>query len=202
MTEIQNIPYFDGHCDTIWRCMKREAVPDYGATEDECRAYFSACARPAGKQGPRGPAPWSTLPETRSVFCPVRRCTRAAPNTAWTKLREMHDWFLSQIQENSDLVSRCKTGAEVDAAAARHRTAALLSVEGADLLDCALDTWKPWPRGVRLITGLNNANVLSGSCADERPRIVCLLVVNSLQKCMNTEYLQMFLTYLMPVSGT
>ena len=44
MTEIQNIPYFDGHCDTIWRCMKREAVPDYGATEDECRAYFSACA--------------------------------------------------------------------------------------------------------------------------------------------------------------
>ena len=24
--------------------MKREAVPDYGATEDECRAYFSACA--------------------------------------------------------------------------------------------------------------------------------------------------------------
>ena len=24
--------------------MKREAVPDYGVTEDECRAYFSACA--------------------------------------------------------------------------------------------------------------------------------------------------------------
>ena len=31
----------------------------------------------------------------------------------------------------------------------------------------------------------------------------CLFMgVNSLQKCMNTEYLQMFLTYLMPVSGT
>ena len=51
MTEIQNIPYFDGHCDTIWRCMKREAVPDYGATEDERRAYFFRLRRPAGKQG-------------------------------------------------------------------------------------------------------------------------------------------------------
>lgn len=78
MTEIQNIPYFDGHCDTIWRCMKREAVPDYGATEDECRAYFSACAalRETG-------ATWtcSVVNTTGNAlsFCPVRRCTRAAP---------------------------------------------------------------------------------------------------------------------------
>lgn len=69
------------------------------------------------------------------------------PNTAWTKLREMHDWFLSQIQENSDLVSRCKTGAEVDAAAAQHRTAALLSVEGATCWTVPWITWKPWPPG-------------------------------------------------------
>ncbi len=84
----------------------------------------------------------------------------------------MHDWFLSQIQENSDLSSLCKTGAEVDTAAAQHRTAALLSVEGADLLDCALDrleTVASW--GVRLINPVwNNANVLSGSCADEPDR--------------------------------
>lgn len=160
--------------------------------------------RPAGKQGPRGPAPWSTLPETRSVFALYDDVRALPPNTAWTKLREMHDWFLSQIQENSDLVSRCKTGAEVDAAAARHRTAALLSVEGADLLDCALDhleTVASW--GVRLINPVwNNANVLSGSCADEPDRGLSVYGREFVAKCMNTEYLQMFLTYLMPVSGT
>ena len=114
----------------------------------------------------------------------------------------MHDWFLSQIQENSDLVSRCKTGAEVDAAAARHRTAALLSVEGADLLDCALDhleTVASW--GVRLINGTTPMS--SQAPAPMSLTADCLfMAVNSLQKCMNTEYLQMFLTYLMPVSGT
>ena len=172
MTEIQNIPYFDGHCDTIWRCMKREAVPDYGATEDECRAYFSACAALRENRGHVDLLRGQHYRKRAQFFALYDDVRALPPNTAWTKLREMHDWFLSQIQENSDLVSRCKTGAEVDAAAAQHRTAALLSVEGADLLDCALDhleTVASW--GVRLINPVwNNANVLSGSCADEPDR--------------------------------
>ena len=36
------IPYFDAHCDTIWRCMVTEPVADYGETEAERRAYFQA----------------------------------------------------------------------------------------------------------------------------------------------------------------
>ena len=31
------IPYFDAHCDTIWRCMVTEPVADYGETEAERR---------------------------------------------------------------------------------------------------------------------------------------------------------------------
>ena len=172
MTEIQNIPYFDGHCDTIWRCMKREAVPDYGATEDECRAYFSACAALRENRGHVDLLRGQHYRKRAQFFALYDDVRALPPNTAWTKLREMHDWFLFQIQENSDLVSHCITGAEVDAAAAQHRTAALLSVEGADLLDCALDhleTVASW--GVRLINPVwNNANVLSGSCADEPDR--------------------------------
>ena len=129
MTEIQNIPYFDGHCDTIWRCMKREAVPDYGATEDECRAYFSACAALRENRGHVDLLRGQHYRKRAQFFALYDDVRALPPNTAWTKLREMHDWFLSQIQENSDLVSRCKTGAEVDTAAAQHRTAALLSVE-------------------------------------------------------------------------
>lgn len=36
------IPYFDAHCDTIWRCMVTEPVADYGETEAERCAYFQA----------------------------------------------------------------------------------------------------------------------------------------------------------------
>ena len=114
--------------------MKREAVPDYGATEDECRAYFSACAALRENRGHVDLLRGQHYRKRAQFFALYDDVRALPPNTAWTKLREMHDWFLSQIQENSDLVSRCKTGAEVDAAAAQHRTAALLSVEGADLL--------------------------------------------------------------------
>ena len=114
--------------------MKREAVPDYGATEDECRAYFSACAALRENRGHVDLLRGQHYRKRAQFFALYDDVRALPPNTAWTKLREMHDWFLSQIQENSDLVSLCKTGAEVDAAAAQHRTAALLSVEGADLL--------------------------------------------------------------------
>ena len=114
--------------------MKREAVPDYGVTEDECRAYFSACAALRENRGHVDLLRGQHYRKRAQFFALYDDVRALPPNTAWTKLREMHDWFLSQIQENSDLVSRCKTGAEVDAAAAQHRTAALLSVEGADLL--------------------------------------------------------------------
>lgn len=147
MTEIQNIPYFDGHCDTIWRCMKREAVPDYGVTEDECRAYFSACAALRENRGHVDLLRGQHYRKRAQFFALYDDVRALPPNTAWTKLREMHDWFLSQIQEKSDLVSRCKTGAEVDAAAAQHRTAALLSVEGATCWTVPWITWKPWPPG-------------------------------------------------------
>ena len=36
------IPYFDAHCDTIWRCMVTEPVDGYGDTEAEQRAYFQS----------------------------------------------------------------------------------------------------------------------------------------------------------------
>ena len=36
------IPYFDAHCDTIWRCMVTEPVEGYGETEEEQRDYFQS----------------------------------------------------------------------------------------------------------------------------------------------------------------
>ena len=147
--------------------MNTAPVADFGATEEERRTYFSACSR-LRENGGHVDLLRGQQYARRAQFFALYDDSAALPeNTAWTKIREMHDWFLLQLSENQDVVSLCKTGEEVDAAAACHKTAALLSIEGADLLDCSLahlETVASW--GVRLINPVwNNTNILSGSCA-------------------------------------
>ena len=153
VTEIRNIPYFDGHCDTIYECMgKGRSLRENSGHVDLMRGQ---------RYGRRA--------QFFALFDNVRELPEG---TAWTKLCQMHDWFCAQAAENADVMALCRTGAEVDAAAAQHKTAALLSIEGADLLDCDmahLETAASW--GVRLLNPVwNNANALCGSCAEEPER--------------------------------
>ena len=153
VTEIRNIPYFDGHCDTIYECMgKGRSLRENSGHVDLVRGQ---------RYGRRA--------QFFALFDNVRELPEG---TAWTKLCQMHDWFCAQAAENADVMALCRTGAEVDAAAAQHKTAALLSIEGADLLDCDmahLETAASW--GVRLLNPVwNNANALCGSCAQEPER--------------------------------
>ena len=153
VTEIRNIPYFDGHCDTIYECMGRgRSLRENSGHVDLMRGQ---------RYGRRA--------QFFALFDNVRELPEG---TAWTKLCQMHDWFCAQAAENADVMALCRTGAEVDAAAAQHKTAALLSIEGADLLDCDmahLETAASW--GVRLLNPVwNNANALCGSCAQEPER--------------------------------
>lgn len=153
VTEIRNIPYFDGHCDTIYECMgKGRSLRENSGHVDLMRGQ---------RYGRRA--------QFFALFDNVRELPEG---TAWTKLCQMHDWFCAQAAENADVMALCRTGAEVDAAAAQHKTAALLSIEGADLLDCDmahLETAASW--GVRLLNPVwNNANALCGTCAQEPER--------------------------------
>ena len=153
VTEIRNIPYFDGHCDTIYECMgKGRSLRENSGHVDLMRGQ---------RYGRRA--------QFFALFDNVRELPEG---TAWTKLCQMHDWFCAQAAENADVMALCRTGAEVDAAAAQHKTAALLSIEGADLLGCDmahLETAASW--GVRLLNPVwNNANALCGSCAQEPER--------------------------------
>lgn len=166
------IPYFDAHCDTIWRCMVTEPVEGYGETEAEQRAYFQSGGSLRQNGGHvdlergRGFA-------RRGQFFALYDDAKALPaGTAWQRCREMHDWFLRELEENGDMAALCRTGAEADAAALTGKTAAFLSVEGADLLDCKVEnlhTAADW--GVRFVNPVwNNANALCGSCAQEPER--------------------------------
>ena len=153
VTEIRNIPYFDGHCDTIYECMgKGRSLRENSGHVDLMRGE---------RYGRRA--------QFFALFDNVRELPEG---TAWTKLCQMHDWFCAQAAENADVMALCRTGAEVDAAAAQHKTAALLSIEGADLLDCDmahLETAASW--GVRLLNPVwNRANSLCGTNCEEPDR--------------------------------
>ena len=81
----------------------------------------------------------------------------------------LHQKFLREMEQNRDVIVPCRTGAEVDRAAADGKMAAILSIEGAELIGCdpgQVETAAEW--GVRFLNPVWNwPNVLSGTnCRD------------------------------------
>lgn len=157
MINLSEIPYFDGHCDTIWRCMYGEPAVCGGLRQNDGHVDLLRGSR----YGRRA-----------QFFALYDDAAALPPGMAWPHLCQMHQWFTQQLAESADLTVLCRTGREVDAAVSSGRAAALLSIEGADLLDCKAEnlyTAHEW--GVRLLNPVwNNANALSGSCAQDAER--------------------------------
>ena len=74
-------------------------------------------------------------------------------------------FILSEIGRNADLVSLCRTPAEISAANEAGKIAALISVEGAELLGCDIGTLRhAYERGVRIVNLCwNYDNALCGA---------------------------------------
>lgn len=153
MTDIREIPYFDGHCDTIYHCTH---------TGGELRENGGYLDLLRGQRYAR----------RAQFFALFDDAATLPPGEAWPQVCAMHEWFVRQLEANKDLAVFCRSGAEIDAAAASGKTAALLSLEGADLIGCKvknLYTAAGW--GVRLMNPVwNNANALSGSCVQDTER--------------------------------
>ena len=162
------IPYFDAHCDTIWRCMAASGGDD-GAGLPPTLQTGSGLLRNEGHVDLTRDALFARRGQFFALYDDVKRLP---DGTAWRRCCQMHDWFTAQLVENSGRIALCRSGAEADAAVAAGKTAAFLSVEGADLLDCGIEqlqTAAGW--GVRLVNMVwNHANVLGGSCADDPDR--------------------------------
>ena len=162
------IPYFDAHCDTIWRCMAASGGDD-GAGLPPTLQTGSGLLRNEGHVDLTRDALFARRGQFFALYDDVKRLP---DGTAWRRCCQMHDWFAAQLAENSGRIALCRSGAEADAAVAAGKTAAFLSVEGADLLDCGIEqlqTAAGW--GVRLVNMVwNHANVLGGSCADDPDR--------------------------------
>ncbi len=144
---------FDGHCDTILKCylegggLRRQT----GHLDLERR---------------QGKGRWAQF------FATFGSPEDMPGRSLWEVFLEEYALFRSEIDANADLVVFCRTGAEAEAAFAAGKTAAFLSAEGAELLDCNLEKLRMAHRmGVRIVNiTWNHPNALSGTNAEKQDR--------------------------------
>ena len=163
---IHTIPYFDAHCDTIHRC-HTAGTPFRGP---ELRAFYDIAGdlrRSGGHIDLERAGGFSRYAQFFALYQSPRLVPEGSSMPEQGIL--LHQRFLREMEENRERILPCRTGAEVDEAVRQGKAAALLSIEGAELLDCdirRLDTAYDW--GVRLLNPVwNYANRLSGSNAQQ-----------------------------------
>ncbi len=168
------IPYFDAHCDTLYRCLETgETSPlDYGRSREEQVAYFARCEGLRHNGGHVDLQRGTEFSRYGQVFALFHDAAEAPADGMWAQCNRLHEFFLREMAVNRDLVTHCRNGEDIDAAIASGKCAALLSIEGADLIECdaaRIGTVANW--GVRLMNPVwNRANVLSGTNLEEPER--------------------------------
>ena len=148
---MEHIPYFDAHCDTIYRCLRT------GAQLRENDGHLDL----------RRASAFGRFAQVFALYQDPEELPRGS-----TMVREgqlLHQKFLREMEQNRDVIVPCRIGAEVDRAAADGKMAAILSIEGAELIGCdpgQVETAAEW--GVRFLNPVWNwPNVLScGSVTD------------------------------------
>lgn len=148
---MEHIPYFDAHCDTIYRCLRT------GAQLRENDGHLDL----------RRASAFGRFAQVFALYQDPEEVPQGS-----TMVREgqlLHQKFLREMEQNRDVIVPCRTGAEVDRAAADGKMAAILSIEGAELIGCdpgQVETAAEW--GVRFLNPVWNwPNVLSGTnCRD------------------------------------
>lgn len=151
MARTYDIPYFDAHCDTL-TCTGDSPLRENGGHLDLLRLHRY---RTAGQ-----------------VFAIFADGAKYPGEDAWRVCRHYYERFQSETERNRDLVAVCRTGEDARRAAEEGKVAAFLSIEGAELLGCAVKRLEEAERwGVRLINlTWNHANAIAGSHMDEPER--------------------------------
>ncbi|MCD8117091.1 MAG: dipeptidase [Oscillospiraceae bacterium] len=147
------IPYFDGHCDTISRCANRGV----GLRSNDGMLDLNRL---------------TGFKKAAQVFAIFADWDKFPPGTLFDECCRQREVFVSELEKNRDIAMPCRSGAEIQAANDEGKVAALLSIEGGELLGCdpgRLDIAAQW--GVKLVNiTWNHANYLSGSHRDEAAR--------------------------------
>ena len=146
-----NIPYFDAHCDTISLCRR-----------DGRRLRENAGHLDLGRLGR-----FEKAVQFFAMFC-----DGGGRNDLFAEAQAQQAVFARELAENIDCAAQCRSRAEIEAANAAGKVAAVLSCEGAELLDCDPERLD-WACtvGVKSINlTWNHANLLCGSHCDASER--------------------------------
>lgn len=171
---MKSIPYFDAHCDTIYRCLMTggEVTLDFGEDAEEQKRFFAKCGCLRENEGHIDLMRGSRFARCGQFFALFFDAADAPEDGMWAQCRRLHDCFVQEMETNADLICHCRTGAQIDRAVKNGKMAALLSIEGADLIECdvhKIKTVDDW--GVRFLNPVwNRANALSGTVSEERER--------------------------------
>ena len=147
------IDVFDGHCDTILQCYL-----DGGGIRARQGHLDLVRTRKFGRYG---------------QFFALFGSPEDMPGRVLHQVfLEQYGLFRRQMEENADWVVHCRTWGEAEAAFDSGRTAAFLSLEGAELLDCDLGKLEEaHGLGVRAVNiTWNHPNALSGTNMAETDR--------------------------------
>ena len=152
-TSAGDIPWFDGHCDTVSRC----AHLGWKLRENPGHLDLARLGR---------------YKKAAQVFAIFADSARVPGGDMMGECRRQREVFIRQLEENRDAALFCPGGRGIEAAHGEGKIAALLSIEGGELLDCDPDNLALaafW--GVRLVNiTWNHANALSGSNIDDADR--------------------------------
>ena len=144
---------FDAHCDTLSRCLEtgEGLYRNHGHLDLVRTGRFHPYAQ---------------------IFAVFGDREEVGRQQMWRHFQAEYDLFRREMTENCDMIVPCTAGAGITAANQMGKAAALLSVEGADLLDCEIEKLEEAYRlGVRIVNlTWNYANALSGSHCDEPDR--------------------------------
>ncbi|SMC39669.1 dipeptidase [Papillibacter cinnamivorans] len=150
---MKPIPLFDAHCDTIHGCVEEgeDLLRNTGHVDLIRGGAFS---------------PWAQF----FAFWILRESV--PPGGLYQEFLREYEWFRTELEKNSRCLVLCRSAGEIGKAAAEGRAAALLSVEGAEILDCDIEKLKDaYHKGVRAVNlTWNHCNLLSGSIAEEDTR--------------------------------
>lgn len=149
---MNSIHLFDGHCDTISRGWERGE----GFWDNEGQVSLKRTRK------------FGRYAQFFAIFCDTDEILMPP----WEIFHKEHYFFQKECEKNSKHIVLCRTERDAERAFCAGKTAAFLSVEGAELLDCDLAKLEEAYRcGVRAVNlTWNHANALSGSNAEQPER--------------------------------
>lgn len=128
--------YFDLHCDTI-----------YELSGSSCRGTLY---KNSGQLDLSRAAGFSHYAQVFALFCGSKQI--ASPADAHARFSHLLETARQAFAENTGILMHCRTGKDLQAASRQGKTAAFLSIEGAELLQSAEDVQTAIDAGVRIVT--------------------------------------------------